>query len=388
VNVLAHKILTTPRWRLCVWAARAWRRMGWRHMLLALLIAIVRDAINPLGGIFFPPAELRDPVVYFLDGTWAVANIPLVWVVLIADEAFDDGVSPLRAYGLAVIAMVVVIPVTTRLYGLVLASRLRTADLGPGHPITGFEDGVAQLVWWMLVALYEFGFGLSIYAYWRVTQRAMRRAQAVETERVRSEQRVQTARLLALQARVEPQLLFDALRQVGDLHDREPQAADALLAELIALLRSMQPNARADTSTVEREFALVQAWLRVSRSAGHSCARIRLHMTPDSATVGIAPMLVLPLLREVLAVPRGMQVEWRLSAELDRQRLLVTLQPDVGDETDAAGVLAQANLAPLHDQLSRLFGQSAHLALSAPPPRLTLALPFLLGDHDDHGTDR
>jgi LytS/YehU family sensor histidine kinase len=240
----------------------------------------------------------------------------------------------------------------------------------------------------MLVTLYECGFGLSIYAYWRVTQRAMRRAQAAETERVRSEQRVQTARLLALQSRVEPQLLFDALRRVGDLHDREPQAADALLAELIALLRSMQPNATADTSTVEREFALVEAWLRVSRSAGRACARTRLQMTPDSATVGIAPMLVLPMLREVLAVPRAMQVEWRLSAELVRQRLLVTLQPDAGDETDAPGVLAMANLAPLHEQLSRLFGQTAHLAVSAPPPCLTLDLPLLLGDHDDHGTDR
>jgi Histidine kinase len=374
----------TPRWRLGAWAARAWRRMGWRHVLLALLISIVRIASNPLGGIFFPPAPLVDPVLGFLDGSWAVDNIPLIYAVLIADEAFDDGVPPLRAYGLAVIAMVAFIPITSRLYGLFLESQ-RSAE--PGL-ITGIDEGVPQLVWWMLVTVYECGFGLWIYAYWRVTQRAMRRAQAAETERVRSEQRVQTARLLALQSRVEPQLLFDALRRVGDLHDREPQAADALLAELIALLRSMQPNARTDTSTVEREFALVEAWLCVSRSAGRACARTRLQMTPDSATVGIAPMLLLPLLREVLAVPRAMQVEWRLSAELVRQRLLVTLQPGAGDETDAPGVLAQANLAPLHEQLSRLFGQTAHLAVSAPPPCLTLDLPLLLEDHDDHGTDR
>lgn len=362
--------------------------MGWRHVLLALLIAILRDAINPLGGIFFPPVELIHPLIPFLDGSWAVGNIPLIFAVLMADEAFDDGVPPLRAYGLAVIAMVAFLPVTTRLYGLFIASRLRSDEPGPGHPITGIEDGAAQLVWWMLVTLYECGFGMSIYAHWRVTQRAMRRAQAAETERVRSEQRVQTARLLALQSRVEPQLLFDALRRVGDLHDRAPQAADALLAELITLLRSMQPNARADTSTVEREFALVEAWLRVSRSAGHARAQIQLHMTPGSAKVGIAPMLVLPLLRDVLAVPRTIQIEWCLSAALVRQRLLVTLQPDAADETDAAALLAQANLAPLHEQLSRLFGQTARLAVSASPPCLTLDLPLLLGDHDDHGIDR
>jgi hypothetical protein len=111
-------------------------------------------------------------------------------------------------------------------------------------------------------------------------------------------------------------------------------------------------------------------------------------MTPDNAQTGIAPMLLLPMLREVLAVPCAMQVEWRLSAELVRQRLLVTLQPDAGEETDAHGVLVQANLALLHEQLSRLFRQSARLAVSALPPCLTLDLPLLLGDHDDHGIDR
>ncbi len=361
--------------------------MGWRHVLLALLISIVRNAINPLGGIFFPPVELVDPLVPYLEGAWAVANIPVIYAVLIADEAFDDGVSPLRAYGLAVIALVVFDPAITRLYGLVFEFQ-RSAEPGPSNFITGQDEGVAQLVWWMLVALYEFGFGVSIYAYWRVTQRTTRRAQAAETERVRSEQRVQTARLLALQSRVEPQLLFDALRRVGDLHDREPQAADALLAELITLLRAMQPGGGADTSTIEREFALVEAWLRVSGSAGRARNRIRLHMTPDSAKIGIAPMLVLPLLREVLAVPRATEVEWCLDAELVGQRLIVTLQPSPADLTGIPGVLAQPNLAPLHEQLWRLFGQTARLAVSAAPPCLTLDLPLLLGDHDDHGIDR
>jgi len=199
---------------------------------------------------------------------------------------------------------------------------------------------------------------------------------------------VQTARLLALQSRVEPQLLFDALRRVGDLHDREPQAADALLAELITMLRSMQPTETADTSTVEREFALVEAWLRVSRSAGHARAPIELHMAPGSAKVGIAPMLVLPMLRDVLAVPRSTHIVWRLSAALVRQRLLVTLQPHAGDDTDAAAAFAEADLAPLREQLSRLFGQTAWLAVSASRPCLTLDLPLLLGDQDDHSTDR
>ena len=131
--------------------------------------------------------------------------------------------------------------------------------------------------------LFQGSLGMSIYAYWRVTQRTMRRAQAAETERVRNEQRVQTARLLALQSRVEPQMLFDALGASPSCTIAEPQAADALLADLIALLRAMQPGGKSDNSTVEREFALVEAWLRVTRSAGHGAAPVQLRITPDSS---------------------------------------------------------------------------------------------------------
>ena len=380
MNVVAHPFLVTPRWRIGAWAMRAWRRLGWRHVLLALAIALVRDAIHPLGGVLFPPTILPgwDPVAHYIDGSWLVIGLPLVYCVLVADEAFNDGVHPLRAYGLAVVVLTAFIPIAGRLYiGIVQGAT------------PGFDEGPAQFVWWSLVVVYEGVFGLAIYAYWRVTQRAMRRAHAAATERVRNEQRVQTARLLALQSRVEPQLLFDTLRRVGALHDRDPQTADALLADLIALLRSMLPSAKADNSTVEREFALVEAWLRVTRSAGHEVAKVRMQVTPDDQRAGIAPMLVLPLLRQVLTLQCATQIEWLLSARAPGPRLSVTLQPYADDGTvDARGVLASADLSSLHDQLAQLFGRSAHLAVSPWPPFLTLDLPRLTEDSDDDRLDR
>jgi GNAT superfamily N-acetyltransferase len=383
MNVLAHDILVTPRWRLGVWATRAWRRMGWRHVLLALLIELVRSAIHPLGGILFPPTVLPgwDPVVHLIDGTWLVIGLPIVYCVLVADEAFNDGVHPLRAYGLAVVVLTAVVPIAGRLFVGVVQ--------GSDGQAPGFDEGAAQFVWWSLVVVYEGGFGLAIYAYWRVTQRAMRQAHAAATERVRNEQRVQTARLLALQSRVEPQLLFDALGRVGALHDRDPQTADALLADLIALLRSMLPGARADTSTVEREFALVQAWLRVTRSAGREVSRVRMHVTPDARRVGIAPMLLLPLLRQVLTLHSATHGEWLLSARVTGLRLSVALQPNTQDgNVDARGVLESADLSSLHDRLAQLFGRSAHLAVSTRPPSLTLDLPRMREDSNDDRIDR
>jgi len=125
------------------------------------------------------------------------------------------------------------------------------------------------------------------------------------------------------------------------------------------------------------------------RSAGHGGARVQLHMTPDARPVGIAPMLVLPLLREVLACPRAATSDWLLSARVAGQRLLVTLQPNAADiDADAPGVLASADLSSLHDRLAQLFGRSASLATSTRPPCLTLDLPRLQEDSDDDRAER
>ena len=266
MTALAHTLPALPRWRLLEWVARAWRRMNWRHVLLALGLQLGRDLFGPLGGIFFLPVPPGwDPWTKFLDGSWLVGSGAIIVCVLVADEAFDDGVPPWLAYGLAVISFSLFVPVASWI----------------GGHFGWHAESLPSIAWWSQSLLFQGGLGTSIYAYWRVTQRTMRRAQAAETERVRNEQRVQSSRLLALQARVEPQMLFDSLGRVASLHVHEPHAADALLADLIALLRAMQPRQTTDNSTVEREFALVDAWIRVSRSAAQGTPRVRTQMGAD-----------------------------------------------------------------------------------------------------------
>ncbi len=377
MNALTHKIPPLPRSRLGEWAARAWQRMGWRHVVLALALRFLREVFGPLGGLFFVP--INDPpgwqglIEQFLSGAWVAGGVWIVYCVLVADEAFDDGVPPLRAYGLAVIAMAAIVPV---------------ADWFLAGLMGWYRQGPPTMAWWAQAMLFQGGLGMSIYAYWRVTQRAMRRAQAAETDRVRDEQRVQTARLLTLQSRVEPQMLFDSLGRIGELHVREPEAADALLADLIALLRAMLPGAKVDNSTVQREFALVEAWLRVTRHAARTTARVQLRMTPDARPVGIAPMLVLPLLRAVLALPCATPPAWVLSAKTASHRLIVTLESEADAGAEVAGLLERADLSSLHDRLTQLFGRSAHLTASSQPPTLTLDLPRLQEDSDDDRADR
>jgi hypothetical protein len=111
-------------------------------------------------------------------------------------------------------------------------------------------------------------------------------------------------------------------------------------------------------------------------------------MTPEAPSVGIAPMLVLPLVRAVLALPRAGVCAWLLNARVAGARVVITLQA-AAEAGNAPAALADVDLSSLRDRLAELFGQSAQLTMSPRPPSVTLDLPRLQEERDDNDrTDR
>jgi len=369
------------------WFAAAWRRLGWRQMALAALLAIGAAALGPNGGAFFFPGQTSaDPIADLLIGRWVWLILPLVFAAMVADEAYWDGVAPLTAYGTALVL------------GSLAASLLNALGanvVGWRHSGWGFSS------FWLKALLVQGGLAIAVYAYWRTTQRALGRIQASEADRMRDRQQLLAARLMALQARVEPQFLFDALTRIGEMHEHDPQAADELLADLIALLRAMLPVGTAATSTVEREFALAGAWLRVQRHVG-APVEVAIEASPLAAKSALGPMLVLPLLQDMLALPHARTVAWRLSAEpvasgeaIPRTpQLRVRLAPAAAGAGVGGGVgfAATPAMERLRERLVELYGGTATLAVLPSENGLAsfiLELPFdQENSAHDHRADR
>ena len=375
------------------WFAGAWRRLGWRQVALAALISLVSAALGPNGGAFFYPGQRSsDPIADLLVARWLWGVLPLVFAAMVADEAYWSGVAPIAAYGVALVVGSL---------AAALLDALGANVVGWRHTSWGFNPFRLKAL------LAQGGLAIAVYAYWRTTRSALGRIQAAEAERLRDRQQLLAARLMALQARVEPQFLFDALSRIGALHERNPAAADALLADLIALLRAMLPVGSAATSTVAREFALAEAWLRVQRHLG-APIEIAIAASPLVARSALGPMLVLPLLQEMLALPRARSTAWRLSAEpvasgdeMPRTpRLRVRLAPAEAapratSDATAAGALALAatpSTQGLRERLGELYGGAAALVVEAARDGLVsfvLELPLVQETStDDHRADR
>lgn len=206
------------------------RSWTWRHTAIGVGLGLLNIALGPAGGLLVWPA----PTGSKFYGSALLFNVlmiglPCVLAVRLADRAVDRGAPAAWAYGLAVLTVAVA--------GSWVGSLLRLSVWG-GQPSTPIRNA-----WVALAIATLYGLGVAAYALGRRAQQATQRLHRMETERALQLKQLQVQRLLALQARVDPQLLFDTLRRVQSQVLDNPAAADALLAELIALLRTLHGNA-------------------------------------------------------------------------------------------------------------------------------------------------
>jgi len=296
-------------------------------------------------------------------------TLPLVFAIRVAELAIADGARPWRAYLASLLATLAFLYVFLNITWLLPIGKVNRA-----------AQHVGRNLWSLISFGTQAGTGLVVFALWRASQHATERLRASEAARARDLQRLQSAELLALQARVDPQLLFDALGRVGTLQRRDARAADTLLTDLIALLRAMLPRLGATGSTVGREFAVVEAWLRVERALSglaDAAVDVRVAIGADAEHASLAPMLALPLLRAVLDDPAHRRFAWRLDAQAAGGRLMVTLGAPAVSREELAVALGRVRLGPLNDRLALLYGDAARLWMPQTPPLLSLDLPLV-----------
>lgn len=175
-------------------------------------------------------------------------------------------------------------------------------------------------------------------------------------------------RFAVMQAHVEPEFLFNTLRDVDQLYGVAPQRAAALIDALIAYLRLALPGLRADgqtsLSTLGAEIDLVAAWLVVMRLR-RAAPVLEIQMAPGLRPTPFSPMLLLPLTQSLVRVAASasstitLQAEWTVDNGVPWLRLCLTHGVDGADFSIDAGV---------RERLATLYAERASLTLLTRSP--------------------
>lgn len=107
------------------------------------------------------------------------------------------------------------------------------------------------------------------------------------------------SRLAALQAQVDPALLFDALVAVEQAYGRQDATASARLERLIRHLRVALPRLRDAGATLGSEAELIASYLDLLRDLNGMPPAFDCELGPHGATQ-LPPMLLLPLVQRAL----------------------------------------------------------------------------------------
>ena len=175
------------------------------------------------------------------------------------------------------------------------------ADLELVARQTGFASGDALLArgWWFFT-MGGLLFGSFAGSRDRVLA-AIRAAQATELECNRIQRASIDLQLQALEAQLEPPLLFGVLDEIESLYGTDPRAAERLQDDLIAYLRAALPQAPARPRNLADEAALVEACLRILPQARTRRIHVDIRVPEPLGRHRFPPMVLLPLARDAAA---------------------------------------------------------------------------------------
>ena len=359
---------------------RSWQRRSAYGLLAVAAVVLVAP--------FLSYAYVLNPGAVRLDASLLARLLNaavLVGALALADTAVLGGARPLRSYAVALLAGAVL--------GAVLQWHLlEWLAIGtPGRPMhLPIEQRRTQMLYALAGNLMVGATLTWLHVEWRAARRAADAMRSAQRELMAQAREAETARLLALQSRVEPQWLFDALTRIRQLWRRSPESAATLLDDLIVTLRSAMPPASL-RSTLGRELALAEGHLRVRRGlAIELVPALAVDLAPALAQARFAPLVLWPLLRWLVDAQQQ-STEWRLEAQArrgddGRTRLRLALQaPAAGWPDD------EAMLALLLARLRAVHGATASLRRAhAVPGKVQVELLVDLEEvaHGADGTDR
>ena len=163
----------------------------------------------------------------------------------------------------------------------------------PVHPISHF-------LWYLLIG----GFVTFVYADLQRNRESATRLHAATLRRTHAARDVLQTRLLAMQARVEPQFLFDTLARIREIYRRDAKAGQQTLDDLIVHLRTAMPQMHSTTSTLAREVELVRTYVAIVAACGDIRIRLTIDMDDGEGETPFPPMLLLPLVEHAVACCR------------------------------------------------------------------------------------
>jgi hypothetical protein len=375
MNSLAHDRFAFARRTAGAFAVVASRKLSLRHVAAGLALGGLVFAMHIVGGL----VPLREYGAGNLIHT-ALSDVMGAFCILLAVVAADHA-GRHDSGRKAIYVLAVVVGAGT--WAALEYTGFRIFGVGVRWYSSFGYTSAEEMAWrtvygfleWLLIG------GAATFVYLdarraRVEQVRLRRA---ETERALTAKRMLESQLQAMQARVEPQFLFNTMAHVRRLYDTDTPLAQRMLDELIAYLRAAMPQMRDTTSTVRRELELVRAYLDILTLPLGERPHVLIEVHDPAGDGRMPPMMLLPLFDNCVAGhrdPRRAAGALAINSKVVAGRLRISI---VDSGAGLVSAMSLEHITDASERLAALYGASATLGLSRDgdnATRVAMEIPF------------
>ena len=336
------------------------KRLTGRVLGITLAIALALEAWLVMDALFEWGPRIALTEVFL---SASLVNLLMVFAImfatLVADQRVAAGAERIPAYAWAVMIGAALAAFAQWQAHQWLGLHLRN-DV-PGTPqellvTQPFAVFFEYLIWgWITVF---------IYVNRRNALLATTRLNRAQVQRAETQRRTLESRLQVMQARVEPQFLFNTLARVGELYESDAAKAGAMLGTLIVYLRAALPHLRESTSNLQQEIALAGAYFNIFGMQQGMPLGIGTDVPPALRAARLPPMVLLPLIEVLLArrAPPKQVATLRIVASTAHGVLRI----EISDSAAArAAVDDDGRLHDIRARLHALYGARWSLNLEA-----------------------
>jgi hypothetical protein len=233
------------------------------------------------------------------------------------------------------------------------------------YPFTGaIWLFMRDFMFWTVVALF--------YLDRRESFRQAERLHQVQRGAVERRRHAFEARLLAMQARVDPAFLLSTLRDIRRRYAEDPRGAEAVLDAAIEYLRTAMPHAASLTSTLARELQLVRGYVALANLQRRTPVAVTISVAAPADRMRFPALILQPLVATLLSsLPEG-TAALRLDGTVEDRRIVLTLRAPTGMPADDAA------LVRLRERLEQIYGEAGQLHATRSPDgelRIELGVP-------------
>jgi LytS/YehU family sensor histidine kinase len=177
------------------------------------------------------------------------------------------------------------------------------------------------------------------------------------------------AELDALRSRTEPHFLFNALNTIASLVRDDAALAERVVLDLASVLRFAVESARSETVTLDKELAIVDAYLAISGARFGDRLVYTLDVPSDARHIAVPPFVLQPLVENAVLHGIGSRVKGgcvRVEAVLLRAHLALRVEDDGPGLGHSSHRGSGTSLTALARRLVLVYGEAASLVQYTP----------------------